>query len=211
MVDPDSNRPATLRLAPSPLAGGRVLFQGSLIPATLEADIVSDLPGTARAIVRQHVYDSLTGTIVLIPQGSRLLGEYSSAVAYGDSRLLLAWKRLILPDGTSYLLQNAPATDPAGAAGLPGEVNNHWGRLVGSALLLSAISAGTQLSQTPSRSDSRLSPTASEIAAAALGQELGSASTSLLRRELQVKPTIRVQAGSLFHVEATADLLFPER
>lgn len=202
--------PAALRLLPAPPpANPFVLFEGSLIPATLEADIVSDLPGSARALVRQDVFDSLTGTRLLIPQGSKLLGEYNSEIAYGASRLLLAWSRLILPDGTSYSLQRMPAADPGGASGLPGYVNNHWGRLLGTAALLSVVSAGAQLSQTPSGTDFRTAPTASEVAAAALGQELGSVSTSVMRRELQVAPTIRVQAGAPFYVQVTTDLQFP--
>ena len=137
------------------------------------------------------------------------MGQYSSDVQHGDSRLLLAWTRLLLPDGTSYELSRMPASDLAGSSGLPARVDNHWARLYGSALLLSVVSAGVQLSQAPSNSDLRRTPAASEIASGALGQELGQVSSGLLRREIDLRPSLSLEAGTPFNVQVAADLEFP--
>jgi type IV secretion system protein VirB10 len=200
-----------LKMSPA-LPGGSPfrLLEGSLIPATLETTIHSDLPGLATALVRRDTYDSVTGRYLLIPRGARLVGQYSSETQHGGSRLLLAWTRLLLPDGSSYDLARMPAADLAGASGLPARVNNHWGRLFGSALLLSVVSAGVQLSQAPNDSDlRRSSPTASEVASGALGQELGQVSTGLLRRELDLRPSLSLAAGTPFNVQVATDLEFP--
>jgi len=186
------------------------LLQGSLIPATLETSLNSDLPGLATALVRRDVFDSPTGSYLLVPRGARLVGQYSSDVQHGDSRLLLAWTRLLLPDGTSYDLSRLSAADLEGASGVPAKVDSHLPRLFTTAFLLSVISAGAQLSQAPSGSDLRGNPTASEIAAGALGQELGQVSSGLLRRGLDVRPSLRLAAGTPFNVQVASDLDFPQ-
>ncbi len=197
-------------MSPAPSGGSPFrLLEGSLIPATLETTVHSDFPGLATALVRRDTFDSATGQYLLIPRGARLVGQYSSDTQHGDSRLLLAWTRLLLPDGTSDELARMPAADLEGAAGLPAGVNNHWGRLFGSALLLSIVSAGVQLSQAPGDSDlRRSSPTASEVASGALGQELGQISTGLLRRELDLRPSLSLSAGAPFNVQVARDLEF---
>ena len=199
--------PTVLTSTPPP-ASPLVIFQGTLIPATLETAISSELPGQVTALVRRDVYDSRSGAHLLLPQASRLIGEYSADVVYGERRILIAWTRAILPDGTSYDLGAMPGTDALGAAGLEARVNNHWLRAVGNALLLTAVSAGAQLSQ-PERSDSNRNPTASEIAAGALGQELGSLTAQTLRRELSVRPVLTAAPGSTFSIMTTRDLVFP--
>ncbi|HEX4960904.1 MAG TPA: TrbI/VirB10 family protein [Thermoanaerobaculia bacterium] len=198
------------RLAPAEtLRSPFRLLQGSLIPATLETALNSDLPGMATALVRRDVYDSPTGSFLLVPRGARLVGQYSSDVQHGDSRLLLAWTRLLLPDGTAYDLSRLSAADLEGAAGVPAKVDSHLPRLFTTAFLLSVISAGAQLSQAPAGSDLRGNPTASEIAAGALGQELGQVSSGLLRRGLDVRPSLRLAAGTPFNVQVASDLEFP--
>lgn len=156
---------------------------GTLIPATLTAGINSDLPGQTTAIVRRNVYDSRTGRFLLIPQGSRLVGEYDSRVAFGQKRVLVAWHRLVFPDGRSLDLAGMPGADLAAAAGLRDQVDNHFVRTFGSALLIAAVSAGVQLSQPDDRSFGA-NPSPSQVAAAAVGQELGRVATEYLRRNL---------------------------
>ena len=182
--------------------------EGTLIPAVLTAGINSDLPGQTTALVRRNVYDSRTGRFLLIPQGSRLVGEYDSRVAFGQKRVLVAWNRLIFPDGRSLDLAGMPGVDLAAAAGLRDRVDNHFVRTFGSALLLAAVSAGVQLSQPDDRSFGT-NPSASQVAAAALGQELGRVATEYLRRNLDVRPTIEVRPGYELNVEVTADLDLP--
>jgi type IV secretion system protein VirB10 len=178
---------------------------GTLIPATLTAGINSDLPGQTTALVRRNVYDSRTGRFLLIPQGSRLVGEYDSRVAFGQKRVLVAWNRLVFPDGRSLDLAGMPGADLAAATGLRDRVDNHFVRTFGSALLLAAVSAGVQLSQPDDRSFAS-NPTPSQVAAAAVGQEVGRVATEYLRRNLDVRPTIEVRPGYELNVEVTADL-----
>jgi type IV secretion system protein VirB10 len=182
--------------------------QGSLIPAILMTGINSDLPGQTQALVRQNVYDTITGRHLLIPQGSRLIGEYDSRIAWGQNRVLLAWNRLIFPDGRSLDLGTMPGTDLAAMAGVHDKVNNHFIRTFGSALLLSAITAGVQLSQPQESFDGR-APSATQIAAAALGQEIGRVTAEITRRNIDIQPTLEIRPGYLFNIEVTGDLVLP--
>src|SRR3546814_18924112 len=106
---------------------------GTVIPAALLTTVNSDLPGQVIASVTEHVYDSVTGRHLLIPQGSRLIGQYDSQVAYGQRRVLLVWTRLIRPDGSSLVLDRLPTTDAAGPAGLEEWVGWHLRRLLAGA------------------------------------------------------------------------------
>jgi type IV secretion system protein TrbI len=198
--------PSMLQPAGSPFQ----LLAGTLIPAVLTSGINSDLPGQATALVRRNVYDTLTGQYLLVPQGSRLVGEYDSRVAFGQRRVLVAWHRLIFPDGRMLDLQGMPGADLAAAAGLHDKVNNHFVRTFGGAVLLAAISAGVQLSQ-PDHTGGAFgaAPTPSQVAAAALGQELGRVAAEHTRRSMDVRPTLEVRPGYGFNVEVTADLAFP--
>ena len=185
-----------------------VIQAGTLIPAILTGGIHSDLPGQTQALVRRNVYDSISGRHLMIPQGARLIGSYDSRIAWGQKRILLAWDRLILPDGRSLDLAGMPGADLAAMAGVRDKVNNHFVRTFGSALLLSAVSAGSQLSQ-PQESADGGAPSARQIAAAALGQELGRAAAEITRRNVDLEPTLEIRPGYLLNVEVTADLTFP--
>jgi type IV secretory pathway VirB10-like protein len=202
--------PATARPTPGRLSAAAspfTLTAGTLIPAILTAGINSELPGQTTALVRRNVYDSLTGRYLLLPQGSRLVGEYDSRVAYGQRRVLVAWHRLIFPDGRSLDLAGMPGVDLSAAAGLRDKVDRHFVRTFGGALLLAAVSAGVQLSQPDSDNDFRSGPTPSQLAAAAVGQELGRVATESLRREMDVRPTIEIRPGYELNVEVTSDLV----
>ena len=184
------------------------LLEGTLIPAILATGIHSDLPGQAVALVRRNVYDTVSGRHLVIPQGSRLIGSYDNRIAWGQKRVLLAWHRLLFPDGRSIDLEGMPGADLAAMAGLRDQVHNHFVRTFGSAILLSAITAGTQLSQ-PQESADGGAPSARQITAAALGQELGRVTGEITRRNTSVQPTLEIRPGYLFHVEVTADLVLP--
>ena len=103
-----------------------VVQAGNIILASLITGIRSDLPGQ----ITENVYDSPTGRFLLVPQGTRLIGIYDSQVAFGQSRVLLVWTRLIMPNGRSIVLERQPGADTAGYAGLEDEVDNHWGAFV---------------------------------------------------------------------------------
>ena len=199
---------AAARLTPLPAPAPFTLAAGSIIPATLLNAVMTDVPGgVATALVRQDVYDS-QGRHVLIPVGSRLVGTYSAQAAYGDTRVLLSWTRLSLPDGTSFNLERLPGADLEGAAGVFDRVDRHLVRLYGNALLLSVVSAAAQLSQPRSR-DALQGPTAGETAAAALGQRIGDVTSGLIEREMNVRPTLTLRPGTTFNVVAGSDIIFP--
>jgi type IV secretory pathway VirB10-like protein len=180
------------------------LAAGTLIPALLETEVNSDLPGPLLAQVSRDVYD-LHQTTVVVPRGSRLLGRYDNRIAVGQRRLLVAWTRLTLPDGSSFDLPGLPGTDAAGAAGLTASVQNHLLRLFGDALLLSLLAVGADLSQ-PASPNLTLAPTAGSVASAAVGQQLADVGLQLVHRDLAVQPTLRLAAGTPFTVFVNGDL-----
>jgi len=177
------------------------------IPAILEQDINSDLPGEAKALVRSNVYDTATGKYLLIPQGSRLIGTYNSEAAYGQSRVQAVWTRIIFPDGSSVNLDGMNGHDAQGRTGFHDQVDNHYPRLFGFALLTSAFAAGIELSQ---RQNSSLltTPTAGQTASASAGQQLGELGAEVTRRNLNVQPTIKIRVGYRFNVRVNRDVLF---
>jgi type IV secretion system protein TrbI len=107
-----------------------VVQAGTVIPAALMAGIRSDLPGQITAQVTEAVYGSPTGRYLLIPQGAKPIGQYDSSVAFGQSRLLLVWNRLIMPDGASIVLERQPGADAGGYAGLEDEGRQPLGHAV---------------------------------------------------------------------------------
>ncbi len=198
----DRRLPVTLDPPLSPTQ----LDAGSLIPAVLATGINSDLPGDLVAQVSHDVYDSRTERQVLIPKGSRLLGRYQNQVAAGQQRLLVAWDRLLFPDGTSLRFPGLPGISNSGEAGLPGSVDDHLGTVFGSALLLSLLSAGAQLSQPQESATFGQAASTRQVGAAALGQELSTVGAELLRRRLAIAPTLRIPSGTEFQVFVRADL-----
>lgn len=182
---------------------------GWLIPAALETGINSDLPGQVCARVRENVYDTRTGKYLLIPQGTKACGVYDSQVAMGQTRMLLVWNRLIFEDGSSISLQGMPGADQAGYAGLDGDVDNHYMRIFGSAVLMTIISAGAQLSQPQQSATTNTAPSAGQTMSAALGQQLGQVGTAMTQRNLQIQPTIKQAPGYRFNIMVTRDIVFP--
>jgi type IV secretion system protein TrbI len=122
-----------------------VVQAGTIIPAALITGIRSDLPGQITAQVTENVFDTPTGRARLIPQGARLIGIYDSQVAFGQSRVLLVWTRLIMPNGRSIVLERQPGADTAGYSGLEDQVDNHWKELLGAAALSTLLGVGSEL------------------------------------------------------------------
>lgn len=183
---------------------------GTIIPAVMLTAINSDLPGQITAQVRENVYDSATGEHLLVPQGTRLVGLYDHHIAYGQQRVLITWKRLILPNGSSLSLRDGmPGTDAVGAAGFHDHVNNHYIRIFGNALLMSVIGAGIQLSQIPQFGENFQGPTAGNVLGAAVGQQFGSTASEFIRRGMSVAPTLEIRPGFSFNVMVTQDVIFP--
>jgi type IV secretion system protein TrbI len=182
------------------LASPAILQAGSVIPAAMITGIRSDLPGLVTAQVTQNVYDSPTGRILLIPQGSRLIGDYEAEIAFGQKRILLAWNRLILPDGRSILLDRQPASDPSGFAGLQDRTDFHWGGVLKAALVSTLLGAGAELG---SGSDDNL------LRALRRGSQdsIGRAGEQIVGRELNIRPTLSVRPGFPVRVLVTRDIL----
>jgi len=198
--------PATLR---EPVSRYEVKA-GTIIPAVLLTGLNSDLPGQLIAQVRESVFDTETGQHLLVPQGARLIGLYDHQMVYGQERVLVTWKRVLFPNSTSLSLKDGmPGTDAAGAAGFNDQVNHHLVRVFGNALLLSIISAGVQLSQIPDFGRGFAGPSAGNVLGAAVGQELGQTSAELIRRGMNISPTIEIRPGYAFNVMVTQDLVFP--
>uniref|UniRef100_E6QPE2 Conjugation TrbI family protein n=1 Tax=mine drainage metagenome TaxID=410659 RepID=E6QPE2_9ZZZZ len=191
-----------------PKASNHELFAGSVIPAVLQTGIDSDLPGTITGMVRQTVYDSLNPNIVLIPQGTQVIGAYSSSVAYGQSRVLVAWNRLIFPNGSMIDLKGMVGADGEGESGLGDEVNNHYTRIFGSAVLMSMLGVGAQLSQ-PQNAGAFNTPSASAQAAGSLSQQLDSVGTNLLNKNLNLQPTLKIRPGMTFNVLVNRTMILP--
>lgn len=183
---------------------------GTIIPGVMLTGINSDLPGQITAQVREAVYDTVTGQHLLIPQGTRLVGLYDHQVIYAQERVLISWKRLIFPNGASLSLREGmPGTDALGAAGFADQVNNHYLRIFGNALLLSIITAGIQLSQIPQFGRDFEGPTAGNVLGAAVGQQLGSTAAELIRRGINIAPTLEIRPGYPFNIMVTQDMVFP--
>lgn len=188
--------------------GFREIKTGSVIPAVLMTGVNSDLPGELIAQVSQDVFDSRSGDFLLVPAGAKLFGRYDSQVVYGQSRVLVVWDRLIHPDGRAIALKSMLGADTTGAAGFADDVHNHYGRIFGSALLMSIISAGVQLSQPTGRTFGGYD--AQQQIAASLGQQLGQVGMEVTRKNLQVQPTIVIRPGFRFNVIVNKDIVIPE-
>ena len=177
-----------------------VLQAGAVIPAALITGLRSDLPGQITAQVTEDVYDSPTGKVLLIPQGARLIGQYDAQVAFGQSRALLVWNRLIMPNGRSIVLERQPGADPEGYAGLEDEVDNHWGMLFKAAILSTLLSIGSEAGA--NNNDSAL------VQALRQGSSQGfnQVGQQVVGRSLNVQPTITIRPGFPVRVIVTHDL-----
>ena len=185
-----------------------ILQTGFVIPATLISGINSSLPGQIMAQVSQTIYDSPIGKHRLIPQGSRLVGTYSSEVEFGQARVLVAWQRIIFPDGkTMEDIGAMPGADGVGYAGFKDQVNNHYLRIFGSALIMSAIVAGAAYSQRDA-GGAFGRQNAGSIMSQSLGQQLGLVTANLIRKNLNISPTLEIRPGYRFNIIVTKDMVF---
>lgn len=175
-----------------------VLQAGSTIPAALVTGLRSDLPGQVVAQVTEPVYDSPTGRHLLVPQGARLIGQYDAGVGYGQERVLLVWNRLILPDGRSIVLERQPGADTAGFAGLQDRVDNHWGRLFRAGVLSTLLGVGAELGN-----DSDIARAIRDGAQ----ESVGDAGEEVVRRQLEIRPTLTIRPGHPVRVIVTRDLV----
>ena len=185
------------------------IIASSVIPAALITGIDSELQGLLSAQVREDVYDSKTGRYLLIPKGSRLVGLYKNDVAYGQTRVLVAWQRLIFPDTTSIDLLNMSGADVEGGAGVAGTVDNHYGKIFGAAILTSVLAAGLQLAQPPQSQSVLQVPSAGQTVSQAVGTQIAQTGTEIVRKDLNIPPTLHIPKGYPFLVVVDRDIVLP--
>ena len=199
-VDPAIYATGALQVPLSPYE----VMAGTVIPAALLTGINSDLPGQIIATVTGNGFDTVSGEHLLIPQGSRLLGQYDSQVAGGQRRVLLVWTRLLLPDGSSLVLDRLPGVDLAGYAGLEDGVDQHWKQVFTGAALATLIGINTELA-TPNRSgDSGSIIIATRDSAQDTINQIGQ---QLTRRNLNQQPTLTIRPGYPVRVIVNRDLV----
>ncbi|WP_238123337.1 MULTISPECIES: TrbI/VirB10 family protein [unclassified Xanthobacter] len=185
----------------APPASPYILQAGAVIPAALITGIRSDLPGQITAQVTENVYDSPTGSLLLIPQGTRIIGQYDDGVTFGQRRVLLVWSRLILPGGRSIVLERLPGADASGYAGLEDGVDYHWWDLMKAAGLSTLLAVGTELATSD---EDRLIRAIRDGAQDTVNQ----AGQQIVQRQLQVAPTLTIRPGFPVRIIVTRDLVF---
>ncbi|MBI5263975.1 MAG: TrbI/VirB10 family protein [Bradyrhizobium sp.] len=199
-VDRRTTTPDRLARPASPF----VVQAGTVIPAALITGLRSDLPGQITAQVTENVYDSPTGRARLIPQGARLIGVYDSQVAFGQSRVLLVWTRLIMPNGRSIVLERQPGADVRGYAGLEDEVDNHWGELAKAAGLSTLLSIGSEVG---AGADSGTNTAILQALRSGAANSLNQTGQQIVRRNLNIQPTLTIRAGFAVRVIVNRDLV----
>ena len=193
--------------APDKIAGPAspfVVQAGTIIPAALITGIRSDLPGQITAQVTSTVFDSPTGRVKLVPQGARLIGIYDSQVAFGQSRILLVWTRLIMPNGRSIVLERQQGTDAGGYSGLEDEVDNHWAELFKAALLSTILGVGAELGSGADTGSNTGIIQALRLSAA---NSLNQTGQQAVRRNLNIQPTLTIRPGFPVRVIVNRDLV----
>ncbi|BDB13389.1 TrbI/VirB10 family protein [Acidithiobacillus ferrooxidans] len=188
------------------------LTQGTVIPATLETGIKSDLPGEITAVVSQPVYNSVSGAYVLIPAGSKLVGTYQSKIMAGATRVGVAWTRILFPNGTYLQIGGMPGADASGYAGFHDLVNDHTWTVFKNALLLSLIDVGMAVASPTSAmttTGAMTGNTALQDGEQSLAQTFGQAEAQLMQKAINIAPTITIRPGYAFNVMVMKDLVFP--
>jgi type IV secretory pathway VirB10-like protein len=193
--------------SPQPPLSPYTIQAGTIVPAVLSHGINSELEGPCSALVTQNVYDSATGHYLLIPQGARLDGYYDTELEGNQARLNTLWKTLYFPNGWSLALSGMPSVDGGGMIGLTDQVNRHFFQRYGTALMLSAITAGVTLATY--RNHSFFYDDPREAATYGMGNVLGRAIAEDLYRGMRVRPTITIRAGLPFDLRVTQDIVFP--
>ena len=177
-----------------------ILQAGAVIPAAMITGIRSDLPGQIIAQVTEPVYDSPTGSLLLIPQGTRIIGQYDAGVTLGQRRVLLVWNRLILPNGHSIVLKRQPGANASGYAGLEDGVDYHWWDLMKAVGLSTLLGIGTELATSD---EDRLIRSIRDGAQDTINQ----AGQQIVQRQLQVAPTLTIRPGYPVRIIVTRDLV----
>jgi type IV secretory pathway VirB10-like protein len=180
------------------------IMAGTIIPVALVTGINSDLPGEIIATVTENVYDTVSGRYLLVPQGSRLLGQYDSQVTYGQRRVLLVWTRLLMPNGASIVLERLPGVDGAGYSGVEDGVNWHWGRIFAGAALTTLLGVNAQLVAANTNTNSGSIVIATRQSAQDSVNQVGQ---QITRKNLSIQPTLTARPGLPLNVIVNKDVV----
>jgi len=180
---------------------------GTILSATLITGMNTSLPGDVVAQIRSDVYDTVSGQYLLIPKGSKLLGQYDSQVAYGQERILLVFNRIIRPDGSSIVLNKFTATDLQGGAGLPGNVDNHWSRIIGAATISTLLSFGAGATTDNMSNNNTYYRSAKQSAVLGAAGNISDVGQNIADRAINVQPTITLPPGYQFDVVVKKDMV----
>lgn len=181
---------------------------GTVVSADLITAIDTSLPGEVVAQVQDDLYDSTTGRYLLIPKGSKLLGKYDSQISYGQTRVLIVFYRIIRPNGSSILLSKSTGADLLGQSGMAGEVENHWGRVLGAATLSTLLSIGAGVASDGVANDgSTLVRTAGQNAMLGAAGSVSQTGQNLTERAMNIQPTLKIPAGYQFNVIVNKDMI----
>ena len=182
------------------------VMAGTIIPAAMVTGLNSDLPGQAIASVTEPVFDTVTGRTLLIPQGSRLLGQYDAQVSFGQNRVLLVWNRLVMPDGSSIVLDRLLSADARGFAGIKDKTDNHWSRLLSGAALSTLLGVSAELGS-PNRGLSDGDQTIVVATGRSVQDSANQIGQQITRRNLNVQPTLTVRPGFPVRAIVNKDLV----
>jgi len=185
-------------------ASSFIIQAGTVIPAALITGIRSDIPGQITAQVTENIFDTPTGRAKLVPQGARLIGLYDSQVSFGQSRVLVVWTRLIMPDGRSIVLERQTGIDTQGYSGLEDEVDHHWKELVGAAALSTLLGTASELG---SGADSTSNAVIFQALRAGVANSLNQTGQQIVRRNLNIQPMLTIRPGFLMRVIVNRDIV----
>lgn len=180
---------------------------GGIIPAALVSGVNTSLPGTVVAQSRFNIYDTVTGKYLLIPRGSRIIGECDARVSYGQRRVLLAFNRIIRPDGSSILIGKPTAADIQGEAGMDGKVDNHWGKILAAATLSTILSVGAGVVSDNSGSDNVNYRSSKQGAILGASSNISQVGANIANRALDIQPTITLNPGYQFNIIVRRDMV----
>ncbi len=180
------------------------LKAGSLISGLLLTGISSDLPGQILGQVSRNIYDSVSGKYLLIPKGARVLGEYDSRVSFGQERVLVAWTRLLFPNGDSINLGSMAGADLQGLSGLKDRVDNHYDKLITGVIFGSVFGAGAQMARGENRT---VDPSFTQLALEGSAQNINQAGQTITRKNLNIQPTLEIGAGERFNIFVNKDVV----
>ncbi len=179
---------------------------GAILPGVLITGINSDLPGQITAQARENVYDTVSGRYLLIPMGSRYIGEYDSKISYGQERILVVWTRVIMPNGNSISLENMPGIDLSGYAGVSGSINDHYAKLITGVVLGSILGATAQIA-VGGQGTANTPPSFGQLATAGAASNMNQAGQRITEKNLNLQPTIEVSPGAKINIFVTKDMI----